>query len=49
MSWKACCQLKTALPTVYDLVQVPVEIEVADLLYFKHLVEQILEDSTGGG
>lgn len=32
----------------YDLVQVPVEIEPADLTYFKNLLEQILEECTGG-
>ncbi len=38
-----------AILTFYDLVQVPVEIEPADLSYFRNLVEQILEDSIGGG
>ena len=31
----------------YDLVQVPIEIEAADLAYFQNLVDQILNDPTG--
>ena len=37
-----------AILAFYDLVQVPVEIEPADLAYFKTLVEQILEAPTEG-
>ena len=33
-----------AILSFYDLVQVPVEIEPADLAYFKKLVDQILND-----
>lgn len=37
-----------AILAFYDLVQVPVELETADLKYFKHLVERLLGAPTGG-